>query len=419
MNFIPFVRNQLESLLSWLEQKSGLKMRHLINGWAWLFSGQVVGIATAVLLALGYSHFLSKETYGTYKYILSIFGILTVFTLPGMNDAAQRAIAQGKEGVFWKTFRKRLEWATLGGLVCAGIGIYYFLYGNTVLAAVFLAASPFIIFIDAFTQYNSLLMGRQLFRETSLYNAAVQIVASIIIFCAVLFSTNLITLIVAYLGAFVIARGIAFLYVTKRFPTNDIHDDSALPYGTHMSATIIINTSINQLDSILLWHFLGPVGLAVYSFAEAAADQGQKVFKLITTAMAFPKFSAAKKETLKRTLPRKILIAHLVTIPAAIALALVIPFVYTILFPQYVDSIPYAQVMALLLSFTPLRFLSTAINAKASTKAIYGLSIFGSSLQVVLLFISIPMWGIWGAIYATFIQQCITNTLALYFFYKM
>lgn len=411
--------NRADRLLARAEALLGVRVRHLIHDWAWLFSGQVVGIFTALLLALGYSHFLSKETYGTYKYILSIFAILMVFALPGMSDAAQRAIAQGKEGVFWKTFRKRIEWATVGGVICAGIGFYYFLYGNTLLAAVFLAASPFIIFVDVFTHYNALLMGRQLFRESSYYNTVVQVATAIIIFLAVLFSTNLVTLIVAYLGAFVVARGIALLYVTRKFALNDVHDDTAFSYGAHMSTTNIINISIGQLDSVLLWHFLGPVGLAIYAFAEAAADQGQKVFKLLTTAMAFPKFSAADKEILKLTLPRKILIAHLATIPAALALALIVPFVYTFLFPQYVDSIPYAQVMALFLSFTPLRFLSTAVNAKASTRAIYTLSIFGSTLQVTLLLLMIPLWGIWGAIYATFIQQCITNALALHLFYKM
>lgn len=411
--------NRAEKLLARAEEIVGVRVRHLLQGWAWLFSGQVVGIATALLLALAYSHFLSKETYGTYKYALSIFGILTVFALPGMSDAAQRAIAQGKEGVFWKTFRKRIEWATVGGLICAAIGMYYFLYGNVMLAAVFLAASPFIVFIDALTQYNALLMGRQLFRETTYYNAAVQILASVIIFFAVLLSKNLVTLIVAYLGAFVIARAIAFIHVTRKFPTNDAHDDTALSYGAHMSATNLINFTVGQLDSILLWHFLGPISLAIYAFAEAAADQGQKFFKLVTTAMAFPKFSTTEKGILKRTLPRKILLAHAATIPLAAALAFLIPFVYRLLFPQYIDSIPYAQVMALLLSLTPLRFLSTAVSAKASTKAIYSLSIFASSLQVILLFIMIPLWGIWGAILATLIQQCLANAFAFYLFIRM
>ena len=186
-----------------------------------------------------------------------------------------------------------------------------------------------------------------------------------------------------------------------------------------MSVNNVINITVGQLDSILLWHFLGPIPLAIYAFAEAAADQAQKAFKLVTTAMAFPKFSAADKETLKKTLPRKILLAHLVTVPLAVGLVFFIPFLYAFLFPQYVASIPYAQVLALLLAFTPLRFISTAINAKASVKTIYSLSIFGATLQVVTLFIAIPLYGIWGIIIGTFLQQCITNAYGFYLFRKM
>ena len=419
MTFAAWVRNKADTLASWTERVTHVDVRRFAKDLSWLYSGQVVGIATALLLAIGYSHFLTKETYGTYKYVLAIFGVLTVFSLPGMSDAAQRAVAQGKEGVFWKTFRKRVEWGTVGGLVSAGIGFYYFTGGNTLLAAVFLAASPFIVCIDAFTQYNALLMGRQMFRESSLYNAAVQIIASIVIFLAVLLSRNLIVLIVAYLSAFVFARLAVLLHVANRHPLNKTHDKDAISYGAHISINSIISLAVNQLDSILLWHFLGPVALAVYAFAEAAADQAQKAFKLVTTSMAFPKFSATDKELLKKTLPRKILLSFSATIPLALALVCIIPFVYGLLFPQYTESIPYAQVMALILLLMPIRFFSTAIAAKAPMRMIYTSNIVGAVSQAVLLFVFIPLYGIWGAILGTFLSQIITSFLNVYLFYHM
>ena len=122
-----------------------------MRGWAWLFSGQVIGTATALLLALSYAHFLSQETYGTYKYVLAIFGILSIFSLPGMGDAVQKEVAYGKEGVFWDTFKKRLRWSFLGSLLSVAIGVYYFINGNSLLSAVFVSVSPFLVFTDTFS----------------------------------------------------------------------------------------------------------------------------------------------------------------------------------------------------------------------------------------------------------------------------
>ncbi|MBI3573827.1 oligosaccharide flippase family protein [Candidatus Kaiserbacteria bacterium] len=420
MSFLKTFWERADTWFAWLEKHLRVRVRFYLKDLAWLYSGQMVGILTALLLAFGYSHFLTKETYGTYKYLLAIFGFLAAFSLPGMSDATQRAIAQGREGVFWKTFRKRIEWATVGGMICAGVGLYYlYVGGNSLLGFAFLAASPFIVCIDSFTHYGALLMGRQLFRESSFYNATVQVAASVAIFITILFSKNVIVIIVVYLSAFVASRATVFFHVVRRFPPNKEHDEETIRIGTHMSMNNIIGMSANQLDAILLWHFLGPIPLAIFSFAEAAADQAQSGFKLVTTVMAFPKFSATDKETLKRTLPRKILLSFGLTIPLAIAIAACIPLLYFILFPQYTDSIPYAQVMTLMLGLMPTRFFSTALFAKGSVRTFYISNVSGVLCQIIFLFIFVPLYGIWGAILATFLQLIINIAVNIFLFYRM
>lgn len=406
-------------LFIWIEKQTRINIRERSKELGWLFSGQTVGIASALLLALGYAHFLPKETYGTYKYVFAIFGLLTVFSLPGMSDGAQRAIAQGHDGAFWPTFRKRLKWGTIGALCSAGIGVYYLLNGNTLLGAVFCAAAPFIPFLESLSHYNSLLFGKQLFKRSTQYSIAIQLIASVVIFSVVVLTESLLALVVLYLATFIILRGIAFWHVTRTTPINNVPDNTALHYGKHMSITNIFGMTAGQIDTILLWHFLGPIPLAIYSFAQAASDQLRKVFKLTTTIFAFAKFTARDKETIQKTLPRKILIAHVATVPLAGISVLLIPYAYHFLFPTYVESIPYAQVMIALLAFSPVRMLSTAINAKGSTKDIYTVSILGSSLQTAFLIAFIPLFGIWGAIFANPAQIIITNLVSYRLFKKM
>ncbi len=413
------LRSNLARLFGWGERIIRVNLRSLLRGWAWLFSGQVIGTATALLLALGYAHFLSQETYGTYKYVLAIFGILSIFSLPGMGDAVQKGVAYGKEGVFWDTFKKRLRWSFLGSLLSVAIGVYYFINGNSLLSAVFVSVSPFLVFTDTFSHFNALLMGRKQYKQVSFYAMGIQVLSALIIFTVVFLTNEVLYVVLAYIASFTVFRGLALWDTVRRYPPNNVHDEDGTKYGSHMSVLNAFGLVSGQLDSILLWHFLGPVPLAIYSFAQAASDHARKAFKLITTSMAFTTFAGQDKGTIQTTLLRKILLAHLATVPLAIVLALVAPYLYYFLFPTYVASIPYAQVMLLLLAFTPVRFLSTAVNAKGSIKDIYFMNLSASVTQSLLLAVLIPFFGIWGAILAAPLQALIIGFISLRIFKRM
>ena len=96
-------------------------LRYILRGGSFLFFAQVVGSITALLLAVGYAHYLPKEVYGTYKYILSILGTLSLFSLAGMDTAVQRGVAQGKDAIFWKTFCFLIKYCGLSGLILGRI----------------------------------------------------------------------------------------------------------------------------------------------------------------------------------------------------------------------------------------------------------------------------------------------------------
>ena len=409
----------VNSILNAAGEIARMDLRPLLKGVAHLSLNQIIGIGTALILALAYAHILPKEIYGTYKYILALFGMLTVFSLPGMDSAAQKWIATGKEGVFWPTFRKRVEWSGVSVLAGLGIGLYYLVNGNEVLAYSFLIAAPLLLVLEPFSHFSALLIGRQQYQRYSYYSAALQLATASVILVTIFLTQNVVIIIASYFLSFVLARGIVLWLVVLRNPPIGEHEDEVIRYGTHFSIINILGVGSGQLDAILLFHYLGPIALAVYSFGQAASDQARKIFKIVTSVMAFPKFSALDTERLKRELPHKILIAHLVTVPLALALIAIIPVFYHLLFPAYVESIPYAQVMAGLLAFSPVRMISTAINAKGSIKDIYAINLTASLMQIVLLIFLVPLYGIWGAVFASPIQTFLSNIFFIRVFRRM
>src|SRR3989344_1043788 len=85
-------------------------MVYVAKGNSWQMFGQIVTSLLSLSLIFVFANFLSKETYGTYRYILSLAGILNIFTLTGMNQSVSQAVANGKDGVLKTSVSYQLKW---------------------------------------------------------------------------------------------------------------------------------------------------------------------------------------------------------------------------------------------------------------------------------------------------------------------
>jgi len=88
------------------------------------------GITTAFALAVSVvlTRLGSKELYGQYVFILGIFGLFSIISIPGVRICVFRTAAQGYDGVYRKATRFSFLWSLFGIplLVIAGILIYLF-----------------------------------------------------------------------------------------------------------------------------------------------------------------------------------------------------------------------------------------------------------------------------------------------------
>ena len=81
---MPKIKNTTLKALLWLQGYTKTDMVYLASGGFWAVFSQLVVSFGTFLLAIAFAHFVSKEAYGEYKYILSIAGILGTFTLNGL-----------------------------------------------------------------------------------------------------------------------------------------------------------------------------------------------------------------------------------------------------------------------------------------------------------------------------------------------
>ncbi len=178
----------------------------------------------------------------------------------------------------------------------------------------------------------------------------------------------------------------------------------------------IISQSAAYLDKILLFNFIGPSQLAVYSFAQLLPEQVQTILGNIS-ALALPKFAPKSREEIRMNIMKKIKKLFFLAGAVMALYIIIVPYFYRIFFPQYLNAVPYSQVMIFSLIAFPISLLGTTFEAKMMKKELYLIKL-KSFARVMFMAVLIPFYGIWGAIFATLGADIFGIGLILFLFRK-
>ena len=421
---------RMELLFHTLNRFLGTDTRYLMRGSFWLTIGSMSGMLIGLLLSIAYAHYLPKETYGSYRYVLSFVSIVGIFSLPGFGTAITRSSARGFDGTF-RRLSRIMFFSSFGiSIVCVSVAAFFFFHDQKELTLALVIAGLLMPFVEGMGSWKGYLDGKKQFRNKTVYNITTQIIYGILMAAAVIGSYALgfgLTLTLALLaGTYMFTHALPNLYFYTRtlhsIPREAPEDPGSVRYGLHLSASSVPATFATYLDGVLLYHLLGPSALAVYSFAILLPEQ---IKALLATYInvSLPKLAANTADTkaqliAKKTLPRKIFRASLLSIIIVGGYISVAPFAYHILFPAYVESVPYSQIFALSLILFPFSVFGPSIQMEGSIRKIYLESIAGPLFQILLLIILLPPFGIWGAVWGRVIGRTVNFILEFIIFMK-
>lgn len=359
-----------------IEKYTKTDMVYLTKSSFWSLFSQGIGSLCSFFVVLLLANILTKESFGQYRFILSLIPILSIFTLPGIGITLMRSVARGNRVNLWEIAKTKIRWSLLGSLVAFGMSTYYFYNNNmqfTIAMSIIALSLPF---VETFYIYSSYYKGKQDFKTSAIYEVFSRIFQSIILIVAAL-SHNIIVLLTAFFVGQIIVRYFFYKKTVKKIKIHvgdqslDIQDDT-ITYGKHLTLVTTLTTITNNMDVLLIGHFLGSTVLAIYYVALAIPKNFILIFNIIPR-IAFPKFSQKEWNKHERTsIFRKILLMFFCLLFFASIYALCVPFVIHIFFKAYSASIDTAVFLSLLIILSPLNAIigQVVYSRKLITKII-------------------------------------------------
>ncbi|MBX4181447.1 oligosaccharide flippase family protein [Candidatus Parcubacteria bacterium] len=394
------LKDKVYSLLRRSEGVFKTDMVYLAKGGFWITFGQVFSNILSLGLLIAFANFLPKETYGLYRYILSLASVLNVFTLTGMNNAVARSVASGDEGALRSSVRYQLKWNVIMLLAFWTLSGYYFLHHDQLFSASFFILGLFVPATLAFNTYGSYLEGKKDFRSASIFNILSTFIYVLGAFAALFIKGEVIWLILAYALTTFFTTYVFYKITLRRFHPPLHTSGEAITYGRELTFIGFVDPIASQLDKILLTHFWGPAQLAVYALAMAVPERAISLIKN-WVGLGFPNFASKTAKELNHLFYTRIIQGLIVGILCFGMYMLLAPYLFAYLLPKYLDALPYSKILALSFIFAiPNRYVSLLLVSQKFSKTIFINSIIQNVIKISLYLILGISGGITGLVLA-------------------
>lgn len=412
---MQYLRTKGLQLLRRSETFFKIDMMYLAKGGSWMSFGQGINMVLGFLVSIAFANLFPKESFGTYKFILSAVGIIGIFSFIDMGTAINQAVARGFGNSLKQGFRTNLKWSF--GIFIAGsvLSLYYYMNGNAILSFAFLLAGILTPVTASASLYGAYLLGKKDFRRSTLYGIIRNVVPAVALILTI-FLTQSLTIII---GVYFLSASLVSLllyYATNRVYTgeNEKEDPEILSYAGHLGVMGVIGQVAGNLDKILVFHYLGAAPLAIYAFAIAPVEQLQSGKKILN-ALILTRLSERPFKELQKSAPRKIwMLALYACILIGIYVPL-IPYFYTFFYPQYLDSIFYSQVYSLTLFGIVGSVLDSHLVAHKKKKELYISRTITPFIKIALCFLLIPTLGLMGLVLTQIFVRITSGLLSYYF----
>lgn len=377
----------------------GIDADYFLKGSFYNTIQQLVGLACGLAITYAFGHFASKSLFGEYNLVLSIVGLISIVTLPGMAVAVLRSTGEGFDSSLNRGVKARFFWSFLGIPLLLFASFYYKRQGSDVLPSLLILSAAFFPWLYAFQTTLLFFIAKKRFDLQALFTSLSSMLTATLVTSALWFNGTLGWILVGYFIGLVAPSLLSFKQAQSLAKKQKGLDRDLLPYGYFLTGVQLLPLASNYLGSILVAQFLGVSQLAVFTIATKFPGVVQKSFDVFFKPITAKLAAQSKKEhaqTLSRHLAKFGLFGILLFLP----LWLLTPWlIQTLVGPQYLDAVAFSRLYAFSLLPLPLIWLlGDVVNFQKLKKPIFVLNTAFPAGRLLAYFLVISRWQITGLI---------------------
>jgi O-antigen/teichoic acid export membrane protein len=239
-----------------------------------------------------------------------------------------------------------------------------------------------------------------------------------VIISVLLITESVLALAITYLTVSVV-MGITTYYFSVRalkIHNDPTHHDATIGYAKHMSILGGLQLITGQIDQFLLWHFAGPVALATYAIAQGPSRELRMISDNVA-AIALPKIAQKERQDARASVTQKSRQLFIIYFFIAGSYAVAAPYLFGLLFPQYTSAVLPSQILAFGLLFQSRSLADIFFLSHGNVGDRYRITLPSQIARIILMCSLIPMYGLYGAVIATFASEAV-SALAIAYTYK-
>lgn len=417
------LKTKFIGILRKLERYTKTDMVYLTRGGFWSLSAQGVGALASFFVVLFLANVLTKESLGQYRYILSLLSLLSIFTLPGISLSLIRSVAKGNSVDLPAIAKAKFRFGLLGSAAALILAAYYFYNGNLMLTYGLLLSAIFFPFLETFFVYTFYFRGKQDFKTPAIYESISRLFQAVVILLTAYLTRNILVILAAFLIGQIIARLFFYkktlrdeqlLHATKGL--DESQSDDTIQYGKSISAISIFTTITNNMDILIVGHFLGPAMLAIYYVALSIPKNIVLIFNIFPR-LAFPKFSVKVWNSHEYAkILRKLGIMCIVLLVPALIYLVCVPVVLPLFFKAYDSSVAAASILSLLIVASPLNaMVGQILYSRKFIKKTMVMEAISFGIFIAVFMLTYKTWGASGAATALVASEIVTFGVGLAF----
>jgi len=383
-------------------KKIGLDLSYFVKNGFWMFLKQIVVMISGMAVSIIFARIASKEIYGNYQFFVSIFSVVSIISIPGLNNSVVRSVSRGNDGDYSVVVKESFFWSLIGVPILLILGAYYFHISKS-LGLSLMVSSIFFPFFYAPNTWNAFLQGKKKYSKITLYSS-VQAIVNALATIAILFlyKDNLFIIILFYLLSFTLLN-IYYYFKSLKFVENSKKEDDTINYGFFLTKMNFLEMIAENFDKLIVGIFLSPTALATFSIISMIPIKTRLMLKSMMVVV-FPKMTS-DSFSLAEFLTKKKKILYLfsaIIIISGIAYYFLIDKVNYLFFgKQYAEYYEYSKYFFIFIIICiPSIFLNWYSQAKKIKKAILYANPIYFIIKSSIVISFVYFWGLLGAVIA-------------------